>query len=80
MKDKDKTKTINDDRVIKELEVTINEKDLGVSIDPLLNFDIHISNITRKARQISGLIVKSITYLLLFVCLSYNAIMTDLFH
>ena len=44
------------------LEVTLNEKDLGVNIDPLLNFENHISNITKKARQLSGLIVKSITH------------------
>ena len=54
--------TINDDGVVKELEITINEKDLGVNIDPLLNFDNQISTITKKARQMSGLIVKSITH------------------
>ena len=54
--------TINDNGVVKELEVTLNEKDLGVNIDPLLNFDNHISTITKKARQMSGLIVKSITH------------------
>ena len=54
--------TINDDGVIKELEVTDNEKDLGVNIDPLLNFDNHVNITVKKARQISGLIVKSITF------------------
>ena len=54
--------TINDNGVIKELEVTDNEKDLGVNIDPLLNFDNHVNITVKKARQISGLIVKSITF------------------
>ena len=54
--------TINDDGVIKELEVTYNEKDLGVNIDPLLNFDNHINITVKRARQLSGLIVKSITF------------------
>ena len=48
--------------MIKEIEVTDNEKDLGVNIDPLLNFDNHVNITVKKARQISGLIVKSITF------------------
>ena len=54
--------TIQDGDTIKTLEVTNSEKDLGVYMDPLLNFDIHIANVIKKARRLTGLIVRSITY------------------
>ena len=44
------------------LEETICEKDLGVHIDPLLKFNDHISFIVKKARSLSGLIMRIITH------------------
>ncbi len=38
------------------------EKDLGVHVDPLLKFEDHIEKFVKKARQISGLIIPTITY------------------
>ena len=43
-----------------ELSVTICEKDLGVYIDPLLNFNEHISYTLKKARSITGMILRHI--------------------
>ena len=40
--------TILEDGVRKDLEETTCEKDLGISIDPLLEFDKHINNIVKK--------------------------------
>ena len=54
--------TIKDGDVIKKLEVTTSEKDLGVYMDPLLTFENHITNLIKKARRLTGLIVRSITY------------------
>lgn len=54
--------TITDNGNTKTLEETISEKDLGVFIDPLLTFEDHINYITKKARSLSGLIVRAITY------------------
>ena len=44
------------------LNVTCSEKDLGVYVDPLLNFEEHILKTVKKARQISGLITRTITF------------------
>ena len=44
------------------LNTTTCEKDLGVYIDPLLNFDQHITNTVNKARGTSFLLSKNITY------------------
>ena len=44
------------------LNKTTLEKDLGISIDPLLTFEQHILNTINKARSLSGLIVRSFTY------------------
>ena len=46
----------------KPLNVTVSEKDLGVHVDPLLKFEDHIDIKVKKARQISGLIARTITY------------------
>merc|ERR1711923_376589 len=46
----------------KPLNVTCSEKDLGVYVDPLLNFEEHILKTVKKARQISGLITRTITF------------------
>ena len=39
------------------------EKDLGVTFDPELNFKLHISNITKKANQILGIIKRNFNYI-----------------
>ena len=44
------------------LEETINEKDLGVYIDPLLTFDNHISETIKKSTNMSYLISRTITH------------------
>ena len=44
------------------LNVTCSDKDLGVHVDPLLNFEEHIHKTVKKARQISGLITCTITF------------------
>ena len=48
--------------IIHKLEETTSEKDLGVFVDPLLNFESHITQTVSKARKISGLIVRTMTY------------------
>lgn len=53
--------TIKHDNDIQPLKVTTAEKDLGVIIDPLLNFDTHITQQIKKARGISAMILRSIT-------------------
>ena len=42
------------------LNVTTKEKDLGVYVDPLLNFKEHITMTIKKARGMSGLILRSL--------------------
>jgi len=42
---------------------TSSEKDLGVTFDDRMKFDIHVSNIVKKANQILGLIRRSFEYL-----------------
>ena len=42
---------------------TNEEKDLGVTFDPSLKFDIHISNIVKKASKILGIIKRTFKYL-----------------
>ena len=44
------------------LHETTSEKDLGVYVDPLLNFEDHINITVKKARKIAGLIMRNITY------------------
>ena len=43
------------------LEVTDQEKDLGVMVDPSLKFHVHTSTATKKANQILGVIKKTYT-------------------
>ena len=45
-----------------KLSCTKSEKDLGVYVDPLLNFEDHITQCTNKARKMSYLIIKTISY------------------
>ena len=54
--------TIEDNNSIKDLEITVLEKDLGVNVDPLLTFENHIALAVKKSRSLSGLIIRSITY------------------
>ena len=53
--------TIAEDGVIKDLEVTTCEQILGVFVDELLNFDNHMITTVKKARSLSGLIIRTIT-------------------
>jgi hypothetical protein len=46
-----------------KLEVSEEERDLGVVFDKELNFDVHINKIASKANQITGIIRKSFEYL-----------------
>ena len=46
-----------------KLETCEEEKDLGITFDSNLNFDKHISNVTKKANQMLGLIKRTFTYL-----------------
>ena len=44
------------------LEETVCEKDLGVFIDPNLNFEEHVNYVLKKTRSLSGLIMRTIHY------------------
>ena len=46
-----------------KLESCEEEKDLGITFDPKLNFDIHISNITKKANQMLGIIKRTFSFM-----------------
>lgn len=63
--------TINDGNVTNTLASTEFEKDLGVITDPDLNFELHIQSQVKKARQISSLILRTISYKTLEVMLQY---------
>ena len=52
--------TIGKDLEKRELKVSTCEKDLGVFVDPLLNFESHIISTVKKARKIVGLIQRNI--------------------
>ena len=52
--------TINHNNKTIDLKITNCEKDLGVSIDPLLNFEEHMANQVKKARCMAAMIFKSI--------------------
>ena len=53
---------IKDGSSLQELEVSTSEKDLGVHVDSLLNFDEHITTKVKKAKSMCGLLVHTITY------------------
>ena len=53
---------ISENREYKELNKSSCEKDLGILIDPLLNFNEHILNTTNKARKLCGMIVRNLDY------------------
>ena len=56
------TYTMTNESVKVELDTTTCEKDLGVHIDPLLTFDHHIDAAAKKGRQMSGMIMRNITF------------------
>ena len=45
-----------------EIMETVCEKDLGVYVDGLLNFNEHISETIKKGRRMSGLIMRTMSY------------------
>ena len=53
---------MRDGNITSCLHETVSEKDLGVVIDPLLKFDEHITTIVNKARRMSFLIIRTITF------------------
>ena len=53
---------IGDESNKTELEITDLEKDLGVSIDPLLNFNSHIKITVKKATAVSFNIIRNFTF------------------
>ena len=46
-----------------KIETCIEEKDLGITFDVSLNFDAHITNITKKANQMLGVIRRTFTFM-----------------
>ena len=52
--------TINNGDEVCDLNITICEKDLGVYIDPLLDFNEHMAKTVKKARSIAGMILRNI--------------------
>ena len=53
--------TMKDGDKVSELQSTVCEKDLGVNIDPLLDFNQHITQICNKGRQLSGMLLRNLT-------------------
>ena len=45
------------------LQETMEEKDLGIWMDPTMKFSVHITHAASKANQILGLIRRSFTYI-----------------
>ena len=46
-----------------KLDTCEEEKDLGITFDPKLNFDLHISNVTKKANQMLGIIKRTFSFM-----------------
>jgi hypothetical protein len=42
------------------LKSTIEEKDLGVIMDPDLSFDAHINGVVKKANRLTGMVIGNI--------------------
>ena len=53
--------TIPDGDTVRILETTDCEKDLGVYIDPLLEFSEHIAKVVKKSRSMAGMILRNIS-------------------
>ena len=45
-----------------ELSSSTSERDLGVLVDPDLSFDSHYIHVVKKARTMSGLLIRAITF------------------
>ena len=54
--------TIDSDGKETELTKCTEEKDLGITIDEELSFDVHIKDITTKANQLLGVIKRTFTF------------------
>ena len=52
--------TMADGTNLQDLNVTKCEKDLGVHVDPLLDFNDHITKLVKKGRSMSGMLFRSI--------------------
>ena len=50
---------INAGQVVSGVEKCSQEKDLGVTFDECLNFDVHIQNVINKANQRDGIIKRT---------------------
>ena len=48
--------------IVHKLNITLAEKDLGVTMDPSLNFDVHINDIVKRANTICRLINQTIVF------------------
>ena len=46
------------------IQECLEEKDLGITFDPTLKFNIHITNITNKANQVLGIIKRNFSKLM----------------
>ena len=46
-----------------KIEICKEEKDLGITFDENLNFDLHINNITKKANQMLGVIRRTFDFI-----------------
>ena len=53
--------TMRDGDKVSNLDETVCEKDLGVNIDPLLDFEQHLTTICNKGRQLSGMLFRNLT-------------------
>ena len=53
--------TMRDGDKVSKLDETVCEKDLGVNIDPLLDFEQHITTICNKGKQLSGMLLRNLT-------------------
>ena len=52
---------MNDDE--QKINTCDEEKDLGITCNKMLSFDLRIQNVTNKAKQMIGLIKRTFTYL-----------------
>ena len=55
------TTKLNDDE--QKINTCDEEKDLGITCNKMLSFDLRIQNVTNKAKQMIGLIKRTFTYL-----------------
>ena len=53
---------INNNNISTELTETVCEKDLGVNVDQLLSFEDHVFITIKKARSMSGLLIRTMDF------------------